>query len=64
MKKPIKIIAALILLSALFTSCTKTDSDEDLQLYQRQELFADDTGGGENPPPPPPPPPGYENAEK
>jgi len=56
MIKSIKFIAALMLFSSIVASCT--DSDEDLQLFQEQETFADDTGDQPNPPPPPIPPPG------
>lgn len=46
-------ITALLLCSALFISCTNTDTDEELQLLiDNQEFVADDTG---NEPPPPPP---------
>ncbi|PHQ55208.1 MAG: hypothetical protein COC16_05610 [Lutibacter sp.] len=49
-------ITALLLCSALFISCTNTDTDEELQLLiDNQEFVADDTG--EYPPPPMPPDP-------
>jgi len=61
MKKSIQFIAAILLLSTILTSCSNTDTDEELQLFQEQELFADDTGGDEPPPLPlPTPPPGEE----
>ena len=43
----------MLLCSALFISCTNTETDEDLQLYENQDFFADDSGGGDNPVPPP-----------
>ena len=42
-----------MLCSLMFTSCTNTELDEDVQLYQNQEMFANDFGEDENPPPPP-----------
>jgi len=46
----------MLLCSTQFISCSNTETDEDLQLYENQELFADDTG--DDPPPPPPTDPG------
>lgn len=53
MKKSIRVILAMLLFSLSYISCTNNETDEDLQLFQNQELFADDTGGNDNPPPPP-----------
>ena len=46
----------MLLCSTLFISCSNTETDEDLQLYENQEFFADDTR--DDPPPPPPTDPG------
>jgi len=54
--KSISFILAMLLCSTQFISCSNTETDEDLQLYENQELFADDTG--DDPPPPPPTDPG------
>lgn len=42
-----------MLCSLIFTSCTNTELDEDVQLYQNLEELAEDSGGEINPPPPP-----------
>lgn len=58
MKKSIQLIAVLMLFSSIIASCSNSDVDEELQLFQEQELFADDTGGEDDPiilPPTPPP---------
>lgn len=54
-----------MLFSSIFASCSNTESDEDLQLFQKQELVTEDSDLGEDPtpPPPPPPPPGYIGSE-
>ena len=59
MKKSIKVIFALFLLNLSFVSCTNNETDEELQLFQNQELTAteNDPVDDDNPPPPPPPPP-------
>ena len=55
--KTLGYIATMLFCSALFISCSNTDTDEELQLLiDNQELFADDTGN--DPPPIPPPDPG------
>jgi len=54
--KSIRFILAMLLCSTLFISCSNTETDEDLQLYENQEFFADDTR--DDPPPPPPTDPG------
>lgn len=46
----------MLLYSTLFISCSNTETDEDLKLYENEEFFAEDTG--EDPPPPPPVDPG------
>ena len=46
-------MTGIMLCSLMFTSCTNTELDEDVQLYQNLEELADDTGGLDNPPPPP-----------
>ena len=56
--KSIRFISAMLLCSTLFISCSNTETDEDLQLYENQEFVADDTGGVGTPPITPPPPPG------
>lgn len=52
--KSIRFIAALLLCSTLFISCSNTETDEELQLYENQNFFAVDSGGDENPPDEPP----------
>ena len=47
-----------MLYSTLFMSCSNTETDEELQLFENQEFFAEDIGGDGNPLPIPPPPPG------
>jgi hypothetical protein len=54
--KSIRFILAMLLYSTLFISCSNTETDEDLKLYENEEFFAEDTG--EDPPPPPPVDPG------
>jgi hypothetical protein len=50
-----RIFAALLLSSVFLISCTKTSTDEELQLLQdHKELTL--AGPGDNNPPPPPPP--------
>lgn len=55
--KLIRFIPAILLCSTLFISCSNTKTDEELQLFENQELVADDSGGGDNPVPLPLPPP-------
>ena len=50
--KSIKYLAAFMLFSTLFISCSNNETDEDLQMHiDNQELSADDSGGVGTPPP-------------
>ena len=51
--KIIKHIAALILCSNLFISCTNNESDEEMQTLIDIRKISYDSDIGENPPPPP-----------
>lgn len=46
-------IAALFLGGILITSCSNTENEEDLKLYQNKEIFTDGDNKGDPPPPPP-----------
>jgi len=52
--KIIKFIAVLILCSNLFISCSKNESDEELQALIDLQKIAEIGDTGELPPPPPP----------
>lgn len=49
--KALKYIAALMLCSTLFVSCSNTETDEELQMHLDYQEFQNvDSGGAETPP--------------
>lgn len=49
-------LATLFIGSMLITSCSNTETEEDIQFYDNYEYADGDSGGGTNPKNPPPPP--------